>query len=272
MRSRASGGTCGDSVAAASAATMSSLRRRAIWVQRAMSTERSSIGGRASARTTAAASEGSASSRSQASTSRISARWKNAACPTSRCATARSSSATATAWPSRATSGTSTTISPGRHPLAADQPLDVGGHRLGLGAVAGAAPEGRARRRARRAPAATAARARRRRPARARGSGGPRAARPRARPGPTARDALGARAAKAPQRVQGIAGGGQPAPASVCDERGRSEVELLDVVDEHVLEALGQGRPVAAARAAHRVRHRRESRVSVSASIRSWVR
>ena len=36
---------------------MSSLRRRAIWVQRAMSTERSSIGGRASARTTAGASE-----------------------------------------------------------------------------------------------------------------------------------------------------------------------------------------------------------------------
>jgi len=73
MRSRASGGTCGDSVAAASAATMSSLRRRAIWVQRAMSTERSSIGARASARTTAAASPGSASSRSHASRSRTSA-------------------------------------------------------------------------------------------------------------------------------------------------------------------------------------------------------
>ena len=58
MRSRASGGICGDSSAAPSAATMSSLRRRAICVQRAMSIERSSTGGRASARTTAPASPG----------------------------------------------------------------------------------------------------------------------------------------------------------------------------------------------------------------------
>src|ERR1700690_2625324 len=50
MRSLASGGTCGDSVAAARAATMSSLRRRAMLVQRTMSTERSSIGGGARAR------------------------------------------------------------------------------------------------------------------------------------------------------------------------------------------------------------------------------
>ena len=57
-----------------SAATMSSLRRRAIWITRARSTWRSSIGGRASARTTAAASCGSASRRIQASTSRTSAR------------------------------------------------------------------------------------------------------------------------------------------------------------------------------------------------------
>ena len=113
MRSRASGGTCGDSIAASSAATMSSLRRRAIWVQRAMSTERNSTGGRASARTTAGASVGSASSRNQASTSRISARRKNAASPTNRWATARSSSATATACPSRDTLGTITEIWPG---------------------------------------------------------------------------------------------------------------------------------------------------------------
>ena len=84
---------------------MSSLRRRAICVQRAMSTARSSIGARASARTTAPASEGSASNLSHASTSRISARWKKAASPTSRCGTARSSSATATACPSRAVDG-----------------------------------------------------------------------------------------------------------------------------------------------------------------------
>ena len=45
MRSRASGGTCGDSVAAASPRTRSSLRRRATWMTRASSTWRSSIGG-----------------------------------------------------------------------------------------------------------------------------------------------------------------------------------------------------------------------------------
>ena len=70
IRARASGGTCGDSIAALSAAIMSSLRRLAIWITRARSTWRSSIGGRASARTTAEASLGSASSRVQATTSR----------------------------------------------------------------------------------------------------------------------------------------------------------------------------------------------------------
>ncbi len=54
--------------------TRSSLRRRATWITRARSTWRSSIGGRASARTTAAASCGSTSRRSHASTSRTSAR------------------------------------------------------------------------------------------------------------------------------------------------------------------------------------------------------
>ena len=84
IRSRASGGSWGDSVAATSAPTMSSLRRRAICTQRARSTERSPIGGRASARTTAPASPGSTSSRSQAITSRTSARVKNAVAPASR--------------------------------------------------------------------------------------------------------------------------------------------------------------------------------------------
>ena len=92
---------------------MSSLRRRAICVQRAMSIARSSTGGRASARTTAPASLGSTSSRSQASRSRTSARWKNAAAPASRCGTARSSSATATAWPSLRIERTSTQMSSG---------------------------------------------------------------------------------------------------------------------------------------------------------------
>ena len=57
--------------------TRSSLRRRATWITRARSTWRSSIGGRASARTTAAASCGSTSRRIQASTSRTSARRRN---------------------------------------------------------------------------------------------------------------------------------------------------------------------------------------------------
>ena len=120
---------------------MSSLRRRAIWVQRAMSIARSSTGGRASARTTAPASPGSTSSRSHASRSRTSARWKNAAAPESRCGTARSSSATATAWPSLRTERTSTQIVLGRDVLARDEALDVGRHRLRLRALALALPE-----------------------------------------------------------------------------------------------------------------------------------
>ena len=74
IRSRASGGSWGLSSAASSAEIMSSLRRRAIAVHRARSIERSSTGGRVSARTTAAESVGSASIRSQASTSRTSGR------------------------------------------------------------------------------------------------------------------------------------------------------------------------------------------------------
>ena len=116
IRSRASGTICGDSVAATSALTMSSLRRRAIWMQRARSPARSSIGGRASARTAAPASFGSASSRSHASTSRTSARWKNADAPTTSNGTARSSSATVTAGPSSRTERTSTAIRSGRTP------------------------------------------------------------------------------------------------------------------------------------------------------------
>ncbi len=61
--------------------TRSSLRLRATWITRARSTWRSSIGGRASARTTAAASCGSTSRRIHASTSRTSARSRNAAAP-----------------------------------------------------------------------------------------------------------------------------------------------------------------------------------------------
>ncbi len=120
---------------------MSSLRRRAIWVQRAMSTERSSIGGRASARTTAAASEGSASSRSQASTSRISARWKKAASPTSAMGHGalleRDGHRLALARDRRHHDDDRPRIDA----LTGDQALDIPGHRLGLRAIVGAAPE-----------------------------------------------------------------------------------------------------------------------------------
>ena len=60
---------------------MSSLRRRAIVVSRARSTERSSTGGLVSARAAAAESSGSASTRSQATASRTSGRRKSAAGP-----------------------------------------------------------------------------------------------------------------------------------------------------------------------------------------------
>ena len=141
MRSRASGGICGDSSAAASAATMSSLRRRAIWVTRARSIARSSTGGRASARTTAPASPGSTSSRSQASRSRTSARWKNAAAPASRYGTARSSNATADRLALRAHGAHEHADVLGRDVLARDQPLDLGRDGLRLRALGRAGPE-----------------------------------------------------------------------------------------------------------------------------------
>ena len=75
-RSRPSGVSCGPSSASVTAAGMSSLRLRASWVRRAMSTECRPTGGRESARTAAPESLGSASSRIHASTSRTSARWK----------------------------------------------------------------------------------------------------------------------------------------------------------------------------------------------------
>ena len=129
MRSRASGGSWGDSVAASSAATRSSLRRRAICRQRARSIERSSTGGRTSARATALASPGSASRRSHASTSRTSLRSKNAPASSTRCGTPRSSSATAIAWPSSRTDRTSTAIDPrGSSPDPAPAPSSLASH------------------------------------------------------------------------------------------------------------------------------------------------
>ena len=278
MRSRASGGTCGDSIAAASAATMSSLRRRAIWVQRAMSTERSSIGGRASARTTAPASVGSASSRSHASTSRISARWKNAASPTRRCGIARSSSATLTAWPSWVISGTSTAIRPGGDRVARQQALDVDRHRLGLGALVGAAPQlalaaggrGAGDRRGGSRPSASTARGAARS---ARGSAGRARARPRARPAPSeAAHPRRAGPAVAPQARVGIAGDRSPpgaprppGPASPAPGRAPGRRRAADS------RSAGRGWAARGPGPARRRSGRRRRARPASASIRSWV-
>ena len=141
IRSRASGGSWGLSRAASSAEIMSSLRRRAIAVQRARSIERSSTGGRVTARTTAAESVGSASIRSQASTSRTSGRWKRAASPAKRNGTRRSSSAAATRArlaPARADDHADRL---GPHLASRQQVLDLPRRRLRLGALTGAAPD-----------------------------------------------------------------------------------------------------------------------------------
>ena len=250
---------------------MSSLRRRAIWVQRAMSTERSSIGGRASARTTAPASDGSASSRSQASTSRISARWKNAASPTSRWATARSSSATATAWPSRATAETRIAIRPGCTPSRAisrstsaatdwacarslaqrqnsTSPPDGDSAGCGLAATTLAA---RATRSGQRRPRSSETMC--------------------VSPTGEVTQAGGAGTAEAPQRRPRVAGRGQAAARHRPGEAGGSEVELLRVVDQHVLEAARVPGRSWTIRSASRTRSP-ASRAPASPSIRSWAR
>jgi hypothetical protein len=120
-RSRPSGVSWGPSSAVETAAGMSSLRRRASCVSRAMSTECRPTGGRDSARTAAPESAGSASSRIQASTSRTSARWKYAADPDSRNGTALSSSAEPTTGPSSTRDCTSTATAPGSTPPASSR-------------------------------------------------------------------------------------------------------------------------------------------------------
>src|SRR3954451_12395734 len=106
---------------------MSSRRRRACWVSRAMSTERSSIGGRDSARTTAPESAGSASSLSQASRSRTSVRWEYAGAPVRRTVVAH-----------RAHQHTDLL---GRHALLRHESLALRRHGLCLCALGAAAPE-----------------------------------------------------------------------------------------------------------------------------------
>ena len=114
---------------------MSSLRRRAIVVTFARSTERSPTGGLVSVRTTAAASLGSASIRSQASTSRTSGRWKKAASPAKRNGTLRSSSAAATRRPSRQPEPAITQIRSARTSPAASRCSTSRGDGLRLGAI-----------------------------------------------------------------------------------------------------------------------------------------
>ena len=213
---------------------MSSFRRRAIWVQRAMSTERSSTGGRASARTTAGASVGSARSRIHASTSRISARRKNAALPTTRCGTARSSSATATAWPSREIDGTSTATCPGGTPsetirrsmsAAADwacarsfaqrQNCTSPSAEVGSHVTATAAAAARSTRRGSRRLCSSVI---------------------------TWRELLPPRSVAGVRR---IGGRGQPRPGHFAAEGRRRQVEVVRIVDQHVLEPLRRRRPLA---------------------------
>ena len=119
---------------------MSSLRRRAIVVSRARSAERSSIGGRVSARAAAAESSGSASTRSQAIASRTSGRWKSAAGPERWKGMPRSSIAAATGAAVGAGSSTSTQISSGGVP-AGEQVLGLARDRLRLRSLVRAAPE-----------------------------------------------------------------------------------------------------------------------------------
>ena len=119
---------------------MSSLRRRAIVVSRARSAERSSIGGRVSARAAAAESPGSASTRSQAIASRTSGRWNSAAGPERWKGMPRSSIAAATA-PPRSLRVVDEDADRLRGGAAGQQVLDLAGDGLSLGALVGAAPE-----------------------------------------------------------------------------------------------------------------------------------
>ena len=120
---------------------MSSLRRRAIVVQRARSTERSSTGGRVSARTTAAESFGSAIARSQAIVSRTSGRPKNAAEPALRKGMLRSSSAAAISRLSRPPAPATMQTSAGRASPEREQVLDLARRGLRLRPLVRAAPE-----------------------------------------------------------------------------------------------------------------------------------
>ena len=141
MRSRASGGICGDSVAAASAETMSSLRRRAIWITRARSIERSSIGGRASARTDRAGVAGVDQQPQPGEHVAHLGALEEGGRPDHpvghRALLQRAGHELALA----ADRAHEHSDALGRDVVAPDQPLDVGGHALGLPALVGAAPE-----------------------------------------------------------------------------------------------------------------------------------
>ena len=130
-----------------------------------------------------------------------------------------------------------------RHPLPRDQPFDVGGDRLGLGAVGGAAPEldraarlGLESRHAhRRAP-------RRQHPRRA-----PHAAlQPQDLRAPVLElpHARHARASEPPQGLQGVAGRREIAPPDRERQLRRREIQLLDVVDQQVVEAAAATAPL----------------------------
>ncbi len=124
---------------------------------------------------------------------------------------------------------------PGRHALTHDQPLDVGRHRLGLGALVRAAPERHFALRRRRL-------ARERRAHRGRGGPQHPAWQPQALlERDHVREILAPHAASSPRRV---GRGGQTRSRHGSGQGRRRQFEVVRVVDEHVLEPLRDRRPV----------------------------
>ena len=262
---------------------MSSLRRRAIWMQRARSTERSSIGGRASARTTApgvaGVDEQPQPGEHVADLGALEERRGADQAVGQRALLERDGDAVALV---RAPSARARAMRSGAHALA-DEALDLGGDGLGLRALVGAAPEARpsppgARRGRSSALGDPAGDRARRRPAAARTT---RSGQRRLR---SSRDLGRRRAVGAPKRAQVLGRGaaeaadrlvvvGRRRPGSPCsaaeqlDEQRLGEVEVLEVVDEHVAPARRDARARRAARSRSSASARRHEVAGVERAL-----
>ena len=171
----------------------------------------------------------------------------------------------------------------GRDVLARDEPLDLGGHRLRLGALVARTARTPPRRPARRGAPSRSGRARARRPrarrrAPAPGSGGsPRAGRPSPRPlGLEVAQVLGRRAAQAEDRLVVVPGGADLAvlAGEQPQQQALGEVRVLQLVDEHVAEAsVTRARTRGLVRSSRNASSTRspKSRVPDSSSQRSWA-